>query len=399
MKRPSGVGERPTRPLPRFLIRARPLRACPLRSLTRLKQNLRSALAEPFDRVVVARTSAGGERVLDVPTGEDGEALQGEPALDALVIAATASVRDGFVKVTVVRPDGGRVLLDARHGGARVVPPAPEEKRMAGKARGLRPDDNGPLLRLLGIANADGTISAQNAKKYKQASHLVELLRPAWETAIARGVSEEAPLRVLDLACGNAYLSFVLADALRAAGVPFRLHGVDAREDLVERCRERAATFGLAGLSFSRSTIAEAGDLGEALGGTPDLVLALHACDRATDEAISGAHAMGAVSMFVVPCCQAELATQIRRARSGPTPAFRHGNLLREHAATLTDALRVDWLEAQGWSVDVVEFVDAGHTPKNRLLRCARVRDPDPEALAAFEESCTALHARPTALG
>lgn len=370
-----------------------------MRSLTRLKQNLRTALGSPFVRVVVARTAGGGDRVIPVDEAAAAAGSLDAAAIDALLVATTAAVRDGFVKVTVVRADGSRLVLDARHGGAREVPAAPEEKRMAGKARGLRPDDNGPLLRLLGIANADGTISAQNAKKYKQASHLVELLRPAWETAIARGVSEEAPLRVLDLACGNAYLSFVLADALRAAGVPFRLHGVDARDDLVARCTERAQAFGLAGLGFSRSTIAEAANLGDLLGGTPDLVLALHACDRATDEAIRCAHELGAVSMFIVPCCQAELATQIRRARSGPTPAYRHGNLLREHAATLTDALRVDWLEARGWSVDVVEFVDAGHTPKNRLLRCARVGDADPEAVAAWVTRCEELHARPTALG
>lgn len=371
----------------------------PLRSLSRLKQNLRATLAAPFVRVVVARTSGGGDRVVEVDEAATSAGTLDAAAIETLISAISVAVRDGFVKVTVVRADGGRVVLDARHGGAKEHAPTPEDKRMAGKARGLRPDDNGPLLRLLGIANADGTISAQNAKKYKQASHLVELLRPSWETAIARGVSEESPLRVLDLACGNAYLSFVLADALRAAGVPFRLHGVDVRDDLVARCEERARAFGLAGLSFSRSTIAEAAHLDARLGGTPDLVLALHACDRATDEAIRCAHESGAVSMFIVPCCQAELATQIRRARSGPTPAFRHGNLLREHAATLTDALRVDWLEAQGWSVDVVEFVDAGHTPKNRLLRAARVDEGDPEALAAWSARCEQLHARPTALG
>jgi SAM-dependent methyltransferase len=368
-----------------------------LRSLSRLKQSLHAALGEPFLRVVAARTAGGGERVFEGAT-RPGSAPDAA-TVDRIVAEAAAAAREGFVKVTVLRHDGARVVIDARHGAARTLAAVPEEKRMAGKARGLRPDDNGPLLRVLGIANADGTISAQNAKKYKQAGHLVELLRPAWEAASGRGITAADPLRVLDLACGNAYLSFVLADALRVAGTPFRLHGVDVRADLVDRCTERAAVLGLPGLSFSRSTITEAAGLADTLGGPPDLVLALHACDRATDEAIACAHALGAAALFVVPCCHAEVATQLRQARAGPTPAFRHGNLLREHAATLTDALRVDWLEAMGWSVDVVEFVDAGHTPRNRLLRGARVRGADPAALAAWAASCAALHAHPTSLG
>lgn len=359
-----------------------------MRSLSRLKQNLRVSLAAGFDRVVFARAGGGEERV-----------LPGSTAVEAVIEAATKAANDGLVKVTVVRADGGRVLLDARHGAAREVPAAvAAEKALAGKARGLRADENGALLRALGIANADGTISAQNAKKYKQVSHLVELLKPAWEAGARRGVTVEAPLRVLDLACGNAYLGFVLADALRVAGVPFRIHGVDVRDDLVARCADRAATLGLEGVDFSQSTIAAAGGLVERLGGPPDLVLALHACDGATDEALVAAVELGAAALFVVPCCQAEIAAELRHNRGGPTPAYRHGMLLREHAATLTDALRVDWLEAHGFEVDVVEFVDAGHTPKNRLLRATRRRRANPTALAEWRARCDTLGAHPTAL-
>lgn len=361
--------------------------------IQRLKQSLRAALDGGFSRLVLARTGGGGEQVIE------GGAPLDDAARELLVGNVLRAAKDGFVKITLVRADGGRVVLDARHGSAREIGAAEAaEKGMAGKARGLRPDTNGPLLRVLGIQNADGTISAQNAKKYKQVSHLVELLRPAWEAAAKRGVTEASPLRVLDLACGNAYLSFVLADALRVASVPFRIHGVDVREDLVARCVQRAAELGLPGLEFSQSTIAGAADLAARLGGPPDLVLALHACDGATDEALATAQALGATALFVVPCCQAEVAAEMKRNRGGPTPAYRHGMLLREHASTLTDALRVDWLEAQGFAVDVVEFVDAGHTPKNRLLRAARARRPDAAALAAWLGRCDTLGAHPSGL-
>ncbi len=364
--------------------------AAGVRSLSRTRQSLRTALDAGFVRLVFARPADGTTAVV-----EAAEAT----TVEALVTDAAARIRDGFVKLTVVRADGARVVIDARHGGAKELPPPTAERAGSGRPLALAPVEHGPLLRVLGIQNADGSISAQNAKKFKQVNHLVELLRPAWEAAARRGVGPEAPLRILDLACGNAYLSFVLADALRAAGVPFRLHGVDVREDLVSRCAARAQALSLSGVTFSVSTIAGARDLGDTLGGSADLVLALHACDGATDEALRVAVDIGAAALFVVPCCQAELAAELRRNRGGPTPAYRHGLLLREHAATLTDALRVDWLEAHGFEVDVLEFVDVEHTPKNRLLRAHRRRGADPAALQAWHARCDTLGAHPRGLG
>ena len=361
-----------------------------MRATARLEKGLRAAAARGWDAVIVARPGGGETRILESKSVE---------SVDELVQRVRAATKEGLVKVTLRRADGSRVSFDARHGSAHEVDAtAAAEKAMAGKSRSLRPDAHGPLLRALGIENADGTISAQNAKKYKQVSHLVELLRPAWTAAAKRGITEENPLRVLDLACGNAYLGFVLAQALLDAGIPFRIHGIDVREDLVARCAERAANLGFPGLSFSRSSIAEAAGVVIQLGGQPDLVLALHACDTATDEALAVADSLHAASVFVVPCCQAEIAVQLRRSRGGPTPAYRHGLLLREHAATLTDALRVDWLEARGFDVDVLEFVEAGHTPKNRLLRGERRREPDLSAMTAWADRCAALGVAPAAL-
>lgn len=345
---------------------------------TRFAANLRRALAAGPARVVCSEP--GGE-----PEVMEGEATEG---------AVLAAVGAGKVKVRVVMANGDRVELDARHGGAKRVSAAESADRaLAGKQRAIRTDESADLLRVLGIANADGSISAGNSKKYKQLAHLAALLEPAW-SPLRR---EREPLRILDLACGNAWLSFVLGDALRRAGVPFTLLGIDRREDLVARCRQRASALRCDTMTFEVASIAGA-DL-RSLGGPPDLVLALHACDTATDEVLALADASEARALFAVPCCQADLAAQLRRARGGPTPAYRHGLLLREHAATLTDALRVDWLEARGWDVDVVEFIDAGHTPKNRLLRGLRSRTASIEALAAWSGRLDAMMVRMPALG
>ncbi len=345
--------------------------------------------------------------------------------VEATVMALCAAADAGKVKLSLVDAKGGRVVLDARHGSikgsgdrgpasqgdrgpggvARRPQPPPRvgegqgavgpgnrgpasqgERGAGGVARRPEPPSrvgegqgeggsSPPLLRAIGIANADGTVSAQNAKKLKQTRHLVELLRPAWEAAVAAR-REDRPLRVADLACGNAYLSFVLYDALRAEGIACRLHGIESRPELVKNCEERAHALSFDGMSFATASIRDA-DLA-ALGGPPDLVLALHACDTATDEAIALAVKARAPAMFVVPCCHAELARQLKGNAPASPALSRHGLLLNDFATTLTDALRAEILDAAGYAVDVVEFIDAGHTPKNRLIRAHRRTSPAP---------------------
>jgi SAM-dependent methyltransferase len=278
---------------------------------------------------------------------------------------------------------------------------------MGGKDRALRPDASAPLLRIIGIMNADGTISADSAKKYKQVNHFVELCRPVWERLIAqRPASAAAPLRVLDLGCGNGYLGFVLAEALR-------LHGVDRRADVIEQCRARAQALGYEGLSFQEASIDEvdlaATPLAAAgLGDTPDLVVALHACDTATDDALALAVRAGASSILAAPCCQHELAEQLQHAegaeQAAPVPALlRHSILRKDYAAGLTDALRVELLEACGYHVDAIEFVGSQHTPKNLLLRAHRRHpgtpvDPARWRLDRVRERCERLGVRPRLL-
>jgi SAM-dependent methyltransferase len=333
-----------------------------------------------------------------------------EASVAALLTAAEAAAAEGRVKQTLVLDEHRRVKVDARHGRGTVVAldEARARKVMGGKDRALRPDASAPLLRVIGIMNADGTISADSAKKYKQVNHFVELCRPVWERLVAqREVSASAPLRVLDLGCGNGYLGFVLAEALRLAEIPVRLHGVDRRADVIAQCRVRAEALGQAGSSFEEASIADA-DPTAALGGAPDLVVALHACDTATDDALALAVRSGASSILAAPCCQHELAEQLRHAEAAaaaaPVPALVRCSILRQgYAADLTDALRVELLEACGYHVDAIEFVGSQHTPKNLLLRAHRRHpgapvDPARWRLDRVRERCEALGVRPRLL-
>lgn len=383
-------------------------------SLARLRKTLARHARGGWNRAVFARPGDDPEpQVVEGPGSGAPEAAVND-ALEPLLEAAEAAAREGRFKQTLVLDERRRVKVDARHGRAKVVEldDALARKVMGGKDRALRPDGSADLLRVIGIMNADGSISARAAKKYKQVNHFVELCRPVWARLVQqREPTEAEPLRVLDLGCGNGYLGFVLAEALRLAGVPARLNGVDRRADVIAQCRARAQTLGHAGLSFQQASIDEIDPAHTPLGGPPDLVVALHACDTATDDALALAVRVGARSILAAPCCQHELAEQLQGAKgeaaesAAPVSALLRCSILRQgYAADLTDALRVELLEACGYHVDAIEFVASEHTPKNLLLRAHR-RHPEAEVdpgrwrLQAVRERCEALGVRPSLLG
>jgi SAM-dependent methyltransferase len=187
------------------------------------------------------------------------------------------------------------------------------------------------------------------------------------------------PLRVADLGCGNAYLTFAAYHWLTAGrGLDVRLVGVDVRDDQRLRNTELAAKLGWGEhVSFAASSIMDA-----RIDPPPDLVLALHACDTATDEALARAIGWGARWILAAPCCHHDIAAQLRHAPAPPPyqALTRHGILRERYADVLTDALRAALLRRAGYRVDVVEFVDSKHTPRNLLLRAAHTGAPPTEA-------------------
>jgi SAM-dependent methyltransferase len=177
----------------------------------------------------------------------------------------------------------------------------------------------------------------------------------------------DRPLRVVDLGCGNAYLTFAAYRYLtEVRGVTAELVGVDVRED--QRVRNTALA---ADLGWTGSVRFVAGTIADAPVPAADVVLALHACDTATDEALARAVRWRATYVLAAPCCHNELAVQLRAADPPASwaPVTRFGILRERFADVLTDALRSALLRLHGYQVDVVEFIDSRHTPRNLLLR------------------------------
>jgi SAM-dependent methyltransferase len=176
-----------------------------------------------------------------------------------------------------------------------------------------------------------------------------------------------SPLRVVDLGCGNAYLTFAAYRYLADRGAKVQVVGVDVRADQRERNTAVAAQLGCGDdVTFVAGTIEDA-----VLAEKPDLVLALHACDTATDQALARAVGWNARWVLAAPCCHHDIAAQLKgNAAPPPYGEITRQAILRERFAdVLTDSLRASLLRVHGYKVDVVEFVDSQHTPRNLLLR------------------------------
>jgi SAM-dependent methyltransferase len=214
--------------------------------------------------------------------------------------------------------------------------------------------------------------------KERQVQHYVELLRPLplWE---------RERIRVVDAGCGKAYMSLALVAYGREVGTRVELVGLDSNPAVIETVREIAARLDYEEARFDAAAISDY------VSDEPiDLLVSLHACDTASDDAIAAGVRLGAEAIVVAPCCHHELAAQI--AEGEKDGLLRHGLLLGRQADLVTDALRASALEAVGYRVDVIEFVAAEHTAKNVMLRA--VRAPSTSRAARARKEYAALRDR-----
>jgi hypothetical protein len=263
------------------------------------------------------------------------------------------------------------------------------------KHRLLAEDD--PVFRALGLTDHQGRMKPSRQSKYRQVEEFLRILDASVTEAVDKGhlrrPTPEQPLEIVDLGCGNAYLTFVTERYLsHVRGLPVHLTGIDQREQSREHNQRIADELGV-DASFIASSISEASPAIP-----PDVVLALHACDTATDDALARAIEWRTPVILAAPCCHHDIAAQLRRT---PTPApyamlTRHGILRERFADTLTDGLRASLLRLEGYRVDVMQFVGSQHTPRNTLLRAVHTGAAvDGSARQEYDELVTAWGVTP----
>jgi hypothetical protein len=227
-----------------------------------------------------------------------------------------------------------------------------------------------PFLAALGVATADGQLVPTMARKWRQINKFVEIVDHA---IAASALLADAPLRVADFGCGKGYLTFALHHHLQnTLGRDVRTTGVELRGELVDLCNGVVRKLGITGLHF------EHGDVGHREVQPLDVMIALHACDTATDHAIHFGLRSGARLIVCAPCCHKQLRPQMKALPAPLAPMLQHGVHLGQQADMLTDALRALLLQAHGYDTQVFEFVSPEHTQKNKMILATKRAQPLP---------------------
>lgn len=230
---------------------------------------------------------------------------------------------------------------------------------------------NHPVLKAVGISDDKGRVKPTKQSKYRQVDEFLKLMWASLEQRIpAASLSErDRPIDIVDLGCGSAYLTFCAVAFLRdVQGIDARVTGVDVRDEVRTRNQAIAESLGLANcVGFASGSIAEFSPKHG-----PDVVLSLHACDTATDEALAQAIHWDSAVVLAAPCCHHDIQSQLRTSRSvrdWKSEIIRDGVLAERLGDVLTDSARVSLLRLNGYRVDVVQFVDPENTARNILIR------------------------------
>lgn len=265
--------------------------------------------------------------------------------------------QDGRVNMLVSKK--GKITLKQSKNGCPVLQADLTHNRK--KKYILDPQVKVPFLEDLGVQTSEGKIVHSRYDKFRQINRFLEFVED-----ILPALPKDREVVILDFGCGKSYLTFAMYYYLHELkGYDIRIIGLDLKEDVIRHCNELRTRYGYEKLDFLTGDIADYDGVDQV-----DMVVTLHACDTATDFALDKAIRWNAKVILSVPCCQHELNRQI--SNEILAPAFKYGLIQERMAALFTDAIRGNLLEEAGYQVQLLEFIDMEHTPKNILIRAVK---------------------------
>jgi len=241
-------------------------------------------------------------------------------------------------KVTITRKKANNKFKDKAHDRkkSRIIPP------------------DAPFLVTLGLSSKSGNVHNHGQRKYKQINRYVELMNDL--------IKDKSVNHIVDMGSGKGYLTFALYEYLHKENPSLKIEGIEIRKDLVDKCNETAKASGYKGLTFRQGSIDEV-KIDKA-----DMIIALHACDIATDMAIATGVKANAKYIAVAPCCHKQVRKEMKKTNTVLSPLLEHGIFKERQAEMVTDTVRALLLEAEGYQTKVFEFIDTEHTPKNVMI-------------------------------
>lgn len=253
---------------------------------------------------------------------------------------------------------------------------------MSKRAYYVKPERAPKLLKTIGILGGNGKVKNDKIRKYNQIDHFVEIIHPLLEEL----ANKNDEIRIIDCACGKSYLSFVLNYYIREVlGKKCYILGLDYNENVIEESKRMASELGYKNMQFVCTDIRAY---------TPDsnyqLLLSLHACDTATDKALRFAMQHNIQSIVCVPCCHKEL-NKSQYTLPGFDSITKHGILRARIADSLTDGMRLLYLEAMGYETSIVDYISPLDTPKNLMIRAIKKGNYNQNKMQEFESICKIL--------
>lgn len=279
------------------------------------------------------------------------------------------------VRATVLVSKKGKVTIQKKGqtGQVRQVNLAHDRKKQYILEEGVAV----PFLQDLGVMTSDGKIVRKRYDKFRQMNRFLEFIED-----ILPQLDQGREITILDFGCGKSYLTFAMYYYLHELKhYDVRIIGLDLKSDVIRHCNELSEKYGYHKLKFLEGNIADYTGVEEV-----DMVVTLHACDTATDFALDKAVGWNAKVILSVPCCQHEVNGQMES--DVLAPIFKYGLIKERMAALVTDAMRAQYLEMQGYETQILEFIDMEHTPKNILIRAIRTgkAKANEEAVRTCEE-------------
>lgn len=324
-----------------------------------IKNNLNFQVSEYIGNKIFHKNYLGEELIEQLPCWFEGLFQQAEivtqkgKATLLLSKRGTVTINKKFVKADIK----GSIEKPEENGNIS------KELLQHNKQRNYILEENIPLPFLidLGVMNKDGFIIKAKSDKFRQINRFLEYIED-----VLGYLEKDRELTILDFGCGKSYLTFALYHYLKIIkGYHINVIGLDLKEDVIKHCNELSKKYGFDKLHFL------VGDIASYQGSSSvDMVVTLHACDTATDYALYKAVTWGAKVILSVPCCQHELNSQIQNLTL--KPVLKYGIIKERMSALITDALRAELLSSKGYRVQLLEFIDMEHTPKNILIRAVK---------------------------
>jgi SAM-dependent methyltransferase len=334
--------------------------------------NTRTPGAQTYQRVTIKPVMVRQQYLYQFAYYERDKVRHHNQTVPEALSTVTSLLENEFKQANVFTSDADVQILINSKQQARIKRKPPTKKAQTPQhnrtknhliTEGLPTD----FMARLGVMTASGEVIASKYDKFRQINRFLEMVED-----VANALPQDRAFQVVDFGCGKAYLTFALYHYLRVIkGLDAHVLGIDRKVDVIAGNSQIAAELGYEHLRF------QVGDLEtyDAEGQTIDMAVLLHACDTATDEGLAHAIKNGAKVILAAPCCQHELFSQI--SHPWMTPLTQHGILRERLASLITDAVRAELLEICGYSVQMLEFIDVEHTPKNILIRAVRHKSKD----------------------